>query len=416
MKNTLFKFTLILAGVIAIFGLTGCGNGGGNKKKKSKPAVAYMVAHTANAKLINSSVPILQDTMVDCAENYGYTFIVRVDGEPELVSSNNLDIDDQFKNASKERLKTDARNKATNLLQQLDDVKAVHPEVDYLEGLRLSAASLRSLDNSYTSKTIICCGTGLGTTGYLNFKNNLLSTDPKVIVKLLKDRDALPNLKGITVYWVGMGQVEEPQEKLTPKQTKNLQAIWKALVEASGGEFVPNDYITAASKEKKENKLPAVSVVDIPADKPIAFESKFLKTNSDGNAFKDPMVLSEKQIKFVSDKADYLYPKNAIKTIQPIAEYLTNHKSLKLLLVGSTAGDVTDASGIKLSKDRADTVKNTLLKLGADSKQIVTIGMGSGDPWHIKNAGYKGEVASSNRKVVLIDAKTEQAQEILKSQ
>lgn len=241
MKKKLLN-KMLLIGMVCSLMFTGCGNHekteSVDQAEISKPAVAYMMARTANAKWMDSSVPMIQDTMVDCAENYGYSFIVRVDGEPEVVAAVNMDIDDQFKSASKERLKRDACSKANNLLEVLDGVSAVYPEVDYLEGLRCAASSLRSLDDTYTSRTIICCGTGFGTLGYMNCQNNILSAEPQVVVEMLKEREALPDLTGITVYWLGMGQVAAPQEKLTPKQSNNLENIWKAVIEASGGEFL----------------------------------------------------------------------------------------------------------------------------------------------------------------------------------
>ena len=112
--------------VTTLLTVTGCGDKKNTDTATSnKPAIAYIVANTANSKPVDSSAPIIQDTMIDCAENYGYSFIVRVDGEPELVSIENLDIDPQYKNAAKERLKRDATNKATNLLQVLEGVHAV---------------------------------------------------------------------------------------------------------------------------------------------------------------------------------------------------------------------------------------------------------------------------------------------------
>ncbi len=410
-KIVLFTIAAILLTV------TGCGNNKNSNTKISKPAVAYVIANTANSKPIDSSAPIIQNTMVDCAENYGYSFIVRVDGEPELVSSENLDIDPQYKNAAKERLKRDATNKATNLLQVLTEVHAVNPEADYLEAIRLAAASLRSLDNSYTSRSIICCGSGLGTTGYLNFTNNLLTAEPQTIVKLLQEKEALPDLDGITVYWIGMAQIAAPQEKLNPKQSKNLENIWKAIIETAGGEFVSNDYI-AVSQNNTTDELPSVSIVNLPSDDPIVFEPGILEQpeQEEENAFEEPVILGESQIQFVGAKATYLDQESATETIRPIAEYLLDHASVNLLLVGSTAGDITDESTLCLSQDRADAVKHTLVEFGVDGNRISTLGMGSNDPWHISGAGYDetvGSAASSNRKVVLIDANTELAQNLI---
>lgn len=229
MMKKIAKLTCTFAVIsAALFTLTGCSNpdpSGPSSAETSKPAVAYVISNTANSKPVDSSAPLIQDTMLDAAMNYGYSFIVRVDGDPALVSTEDLNIDEQYKTASKERLKRDAASKASNLLQIVDGVTPLNPEADYLEALRLGASSLRSLDSSYTSRTIICCGSGLSTSGYLNFQNNLLSAEPQVIVDMLKEREALPDLSGCTVYWLGMAKVEAPQEKLTPKQSNNLTSI-----------------------------------------------------------------------------------------------------------------------------------------------------------------------------------------------
>ena len=105
----------------ALFALTGCSNPDPSAET-SKPAVAYVISNTANSKPVDSSAPLIQDTMLDATMNYGYSFIVRVDGDPALVSAEDLNIDEQYKTASKERLKRDAASKASNLLQIVDGV------------------------------------------------------------------------------------------------------------------------------------------------------------------------------------------------------------------------------------------------------------------------------------------------------
>ena len=112
-------------------------------------------------------------------------------------------------------------------------------------------------------------------------------------------------------------------------------------------------------------------------------------------------------------KSTYLHPDKAVEIIRPIAEYLIQHESVKLLLIGSTAGDVTNEFTLNLSQERADAVKDTLIELGVDASRIITVGMGSSDPWHIPNVGYKGAEASANRKVVLLDTRSATAQSIL---
>ena len=44
---------------------------------------------------------------------------------------------------------------------------------------------------------------------------------------------------------------------------------------------------------------------------------------------------------------------------------------------------------------------------------LVSVGLGSNNPWHVYGAGYEGSIAASNRAVVLLDASCDTAKEIL---
>ena len=75
MKTKMMSIALTAVMAFAITSLTGCGNKDISKTTETaeltKPAVAYMIARTANSKPTDSSAPMIQDTMVNCAENYG---------------------------------------------------------------------------------------------------------------------------------------------------------------------------------------------------------------------------------------------------------------------------------------------------------------------------------------------------------
>lgn len=408
--------TTIMTGMCVLVmaaGMTGCGSPTGNDKKEAakKPAVCFLIANTANSQGVNFNSPLVQDTVLECAENYGFVAIINADGNSEVVVGESLDIDEKYKSASPERLEMDARNKATSVLGYMQTVVADDPEIDYLEALRLACRTMSSLED-YTTKTIIVLGTGLSTTGYMNFSNNLISAEPESLADLLEEKEAIPDFTDITsVYWQGMADTAAPQAALSPSQRSSLQNIWSAVISRGAGKLVPNDFISNPADATAE--YPFVSVVELPAETPVKFEIEALETD-EANAFEKPVMLSEEQVAFVGDKSEYLNPEEAVETIRPIAEYLIQHEQKTILLAGTTAGDENSDYTFSLSKERAEAVRNTLIGLGVDAGRILTVGLASSDPWHIFNVGDEGPMASQNRKVVLLDSSSALAQEILK--
>lgn len=400
------KMITVIAAIACIFtlvtSLTGCTAPTKKEEKAEKTAVCYVIANTANSKGLNFNTPLVQDTVYSTIRNYGYIAVVNADGNPEVVHAASYDIPNSHKGASKEKLDTDARSKATNVIMSMQGLVADDPEVDYHKSLTLAVRALASL-NGYDSKEVIVVGNGLSTIGVLDFNKNLICAEPNTIVNLLKEKSEIPDFSGLTVYWQQLGDTETPQKDLTAAQKIKLQDIYSGIVEAGGGEFCYNEVI--ANPVNKDIDYPSVTPVELPDETPIEFEKN--------DTFKEPVVIPEEKVGFVADKAIYLKPDEVKKTLNPIAQCIIKNK-IKILLCGTTAGDNNDDYALSLSRQRAEKVKETLVELGVDESLIIAVGLGSTDPWHISGAGSEGTVASSNRKVVLLDATSDTAISILK--
>ena len=404
----MISIILMLACVIALVStLAGC-SGNGGKASAEKAALCYVIANTANSKGLNFNSPLVQDTVYSAVRNYGFIAVVNADGKPEIVHAASYDLEDKYKSASKEKLDMDARSKATNIVLSMQSIIADDPEVDYLESLRLAVRTLSSLEG-YDSKTIVLMGTGLSTTGVMNFSNNLISAEPEMVINLLNEKSEIPDFTGITVYSQQLGDVAAPQQELTSAQRIKLEKIYGGIVETGGGIFVYNEIIANPVDDTKQ--YPSVTPVKLPSDTPISFEEVVFEEE---NIFEEPVFLTEEKIGFVADKDTFLNPTEASETLRPVAEYLASHPSISIVLAGTTAGDSDSDFTMTLSKQRAEAVKDALIDLGVSADRIITLGLGSEkDPWHVYNAGYNGAAAAGNRKVVLLDASSERAAYIL---
>ncbi len=404
----IISIILMLACVITLVStLAGC-SGNGVKAPAEKAAVCYVIANTANSKGLNFNSPLVQDTVYSTVRNYGFIAVVNADGKPEIVHAASYDLEDKYKSASKEKLDMDARSKATNIILSMQSIMADDPEVDYLESLRLAVRTLSSLEG-YDSKTIVLMGTGLSTTGVMNFSNNLISAEPEMVINLLNEKSEIPDFKGITVYSQQLGDVAAPQQELTSAQRIKLEKIYGGIVETGGGIFVYNEIIANPVDDTKQ--YPSVTPVKLPSDAPISFEEVVFEEE---NIFEEPVFLTEEKIGFVADKDILLNPTEASEMLRPVAEYLASHPSISIVLAGTTAGDSDSDFTMTLSKQRAEAVKDALIDLGVSADRIITLGLGSEkDPWHVYNAGYDGAAAAGNRKVVLLDASSERAASIL---
>lgn len=403
--RTNFRF----AAVVAIMGmmtelLTGCAGTVAANADNPPKALSVVIGNHMCSRELNLNSPLIMEEVSDTIADYGFISVVSVDGSPSLVAADSYDIPDQYKNAAPAKLRADAENKAHNLMMQISNVKADDAEVDTLEAIRIAVRSLVSAPEG-ARRTIIVVDTGWSTTGLLNFGNNLLNAEPESIANMLLEKQAIPDLKGTTVIWQQLGDVANPQQELSPSQTVALEATWRAVIESGGGTFICSE--TVPNNGVIGEGLPGVSTVELPEERPVAFDE--VMTGEEGMSFDEPVLFGEEQIRFKGDSSEFDDPDKAKANIEPIAAYMDGHPKFRLLLVGTTAGDDDSEFARRLSYERANAVRISLIEMGIDGERISVIGQGSHDKWHIYGAGTKGELAAQNRKVVMMDLDTDEA-------
>ena len=413
-NNRIIVLSVLVMSLILSTILPGCNISGIQAAEQLTPlSIVLIIGNHGNSLGLKLNGDKISEVVTQVAESYGTVSVVCADGSPEVVGEYDFDIPDQYKNADKNKLLSDARKKAADVLNSLQEVIANDPEIDTLESLWLAVRTL-STASEESQKVIYCLDSGLSTTGTLSFMNNLINVDPEKLADILYARDAIPSFEGTKVIWQHMADVGGSQPKLTKTNVEKLKAIWKAIVQKTGGEFE----LCEEPPETSENihlDYPYVSTVELSGEVAIQFDPEETVDLS-----QQPIFISEDQVQFIGDSAEFLDPESAITALSPIAEYMKDNSSAQILLIGTTAGDENNSYCLNLSTKRANAVKVALIHLGASSKNIACVGLGNSDPWHIRNIDSKGNwieaLAAMNRKVVVLDATSDLAKSLLGNQ
>ncbi|MBO4926721.1 MAG: OmpA family protein [Clostridiales bacterium] len=405
MRNCIFKTIASMCVVIAMLS-SGCAKR--NSSTAAPKAVSFVIGNRACVSEINLNNDKIREKITEVIESQGFISIIQVDGNPEVIASDLYTLPDALKNANSNRLNRYARDKTNMALQCLVSARADDEEADLLAALELAVRSLRS-SAADMQKTIVVLDSGISTCGAMDFRGNLIEADPSELANLLSERRAIPDFSGITVVFQQLGDTALPQEKLTLAQTEQLKAIWKCVIQKTGGE--PDFDQIPANPDSSRDDFPKVSTVTFPDETPIVFEKCVIEQAVE--PFAEPVFLAEDQIKFQGDSWEYVDPDAAEKVLDPVAAYMKSNPSFRILLIGCCAGDSNSSYSVELSLARANKVKETLVSLGISDDRILTIGQGSADRWHIYGAGTSGPIAASNRKVVLLDADSLTAKQIL---
>jgi outer membrane protein OmpA-like peptidoglycan-associated protein len=395
MKKSLTIAIVYFLVFMIISTMTGC-----SEQNSSVPvAVAIVIGNHANSRAPNLASPEIEKIVQAATSSYGFVSIVASDGSPELVGG--CLINPPQAGLAKSKLNQIATEQARSILSSLLAVKASHPEVDTLAALEVARRSFASAPQN-NSRHIVVLDSGLSTKGSLNFqKSDFLDADPSAVAGYLNAQKEIPNFSGITITWIGLGDIAEPQKSMSAAQRANLKQIWTAIIEKTGGNVIFLDTLSGSDNPAKD--YPKVSVVSLLSNPSQTFD------NSGAVVFRN--------IQFIGDTAEYTNPEEVTNILKPVAEYMKSNPGFAAMVIGSTAGEKDKDFCLRLSSQRADAVRDTLVFLGASASQIKAIGLGFNDPWHIPDTSADGtlieSIAAQNRKVVLMDASSAEAQSIL---
>ncbi|MDE6026288.1 MAG: OmpA family protein [Lachnospiraceae bacterium] len=413
----------ILMVVFIIMGMTtGCGKEEGTEAisgyevcdhhisgdEYSEIDLAVIVGVHSNCVGIPLNSASINNALYNSCYTHGSVSFIICDGNPKVFYQ--ADIPKPNKNGlSNNKKDSIADNCKKQLIAELMKSTPEVPEVDTLKAINQASHTLK-INSSSIEKTLIVMDSGLSTVGYVDFTKGLLRAETRDIVQALKDAEALPDLSNVSVVWMFCGQTASPQKELSEKQKAKLQEIWEAILTESGALSVT--FTSDISSEIADSSYPQVAIVDVEereievaqSVEPIKVEIK--------KPIKTKVLVDNESVQFVGNKAIFVDEDFAYQVIEDFSKELIAHPDNKVYVIGTTATG-NEQFCKQLSKDRSQAVCNVLISYGVPKEQLIPMGLGYTDPWHIKDVDENGcqieKYACQNRKVLIVDVNGEDA-------
>ena len=407
--NTYRKCKVVFLGVMMmILGtvFTGCGN----KTTDQEISLVFIGGPHGNMPVFSSVCEPIRENLYEAAYTYGTVTMLDCSGSPKVFFQTSIP-EPEVSGISQSKQKSIAEGYTAQLQAAYQDVEPIAPEVNTLKAISIAS---RTLERAKGTKVLLVVDNGLQTTGYVNFVNGLLNAAPEDIVTALEQVQALPDLSGVSVVWVGLGDTIAPQKELSERQKTNLKAIWENILYASGATEVTFD--GAHSTGEAYENAPTVTV--IPVEETVINVSKRVKEELELIDIETPapietIILDSTRLEFVGDEAIFINEEQARNVLTDIANELKAHPENKVYVIGTTAGSTTNDFTQTLSEARANTVRESLIQMGVPESQLMARGLGSSDPWHEYDLDDSGrmieDIAKHNRKTIIMDENSPEA-------
>lgn len=383
--------------------VTGCSDTGNDEI-----ALAVVGSPHSNEPSFPLNAASVNDKLYNCCYTYGSVSFITCDGNPKVVYQTDIPKPEKS-GLSENKKKTIANNYTAQLIKELSSLRSDVSEVDTLKAITYASKTLSSSSTS-ADKVLVIMDSGLSTVGYLDFTKGLLEVDTDSIVEALKKAEAIPTLTDVNVVWMYLGQTAAPQQELSESQKHKLEEIWKAILIEGGAKSI--EFVNDIASDEPDNSLPSVSVVEVQ-NRSIDVETNEIEPVE--IVIEPPIetiVLDNTSVRFIGDKAEFVDYEEASSVLEQYAKVLLNHPNNKVYVIGTTATGSTDFCN-ELSVNRANAVCQVLVSYGVPESQLIPIGMGYEDPWHIDDVDDNGKQieknACQNRKVLIVDVNGDDA-------
>jgi outer membrane protein OmpA-like peptidoglycan-associated protein len=311
--------------------------------------------------------------------------VVNVDGQPAEVKSEAFRPDAEFADV----LAGQRTAFVEGVEQEVAGVRAKAAQVDDLAALEVAG---RAAHVGGGTGTVILIDSGVQTVAPLDFRQDgLLDAQPADLTHFLKKNGRIPHLDGLTVFFDGLGDVAEPQKPLGQPQRVNLVELYTQIAREGQAKCVaimPEQRIGPSP-----SNVPQVGLAPVSPAPRIDLSS--------GSA----ILPDSGEVGFIPDEAEFRDEQAATNALRPISEWLKENATGSLALVGTTARWKEPAGQKRLSEQRAEKVRSTLIALGADGNRISAKGAGSYFDGYVPDLDADGNLipgpAQKNRKVMV---------------
>ena len=405
-RNVFISVILVMTLCISmVCFMTGCSDTG-----NEEIALAVVGSPHSNEPGFPLDAASIKDKLYNCCYAYGSVSFITNDGNPKVAYQTDIPKPEKS-GLSENKKKTIATNYTSQLLKELSKLNSDVSEVDTLKAITYASKTLSSSSPS-ADKVLVIMDNGLSTVGYLDFTKGLLYADTKSIVDALNKAEAIPDLTDVNVVWMYLGQTAAPQQELSEVQKHKLEEIWRTTLTEGGAKSI--EFVNDIASDEPDNNLPSVSVVDVQ-NRSIDIETSKEPVEIIIEEPIETIVLDNTSVRFIGDKAEFVDYEEASSVLAQYAQILLEHPNNKVYVIGTTATGSTDFCN-KLSVNRANAVCQVLISYGVPESQLIPLGMGYEDPWHIDDVDDNGkqieEYACQNRKVLIVDVNGDDASKL----